>query len=138
PFAMPAQVFLAAFTAEPAPDGSGAEAAWPGYARTLIPASSMAPASGGTSVNALAINTPVNAGSGPVTVTHLGTFDAATGGNSLEFWPLTAPVTLAPGQRLSIAAGDFVRRAQAAVAAYSPALNFSDPRNSQYITAIAF
>lgn len=137
-FPLPAQVLLAAFTTAPAPDGSGAEAAWSGYARVAIPPASMAPASAGISVNALAIDTPVNAGSSPVTVTHLATFDAVTGGNMLEYWPLTTPVTLNPGQRLSIAPGDFIRRATAATAAYSPALDFSDPRNSQYITAIAF
>lgn len=138
-FPMPANVFLAAFTAPPSPDGGGTEAAWIGYGRVQISALMMSPAAAGISTNNLAINFSTNNNAtASVTVSHLATFDAAAGGNLLEFFPLRELVSVPPGSRLAIAAGDLIRRAVAEPEPeYTPGLGFSDPRNSQFIPAIA-
>lgn len=55
-----------------------------GYGRVAMTAASMASASGGVSANTAVYYFPAATGSGWGTVTHLGVFDASTGGNLLS------------------------------------------------------
>lgn len=77
----PAALYLALFTDDPTDAGTGTEAAWTSYARKAI---TFGAASGGTasSSNAQQFDA-VDTGDGPVTITHVGIYDAATAGNLL-------------------------------------------------------
>ena len=55
--------------------------------------------------NAKALTFPANNGAGAVTVTHIGVYDASTGGNLLYHSPLTQAKTLQVGDVISFAVG---------------------------------
>lgn len=109
-FPVPSAVYLALFTADPTDANITANevglAAWPSYVRKdaadggAISSGWTAPADG-VSTNAKAITFPPNNGAGNVTVTHIGIYDAATGGNLLYNAPLVASKTLLPGDVIS-------------------------------------
>lgn len=111
---LPANVFLALFTANPTDANLTANevtlAAWPAYARQNA-AGGGAIASGwsapvnGVSSNALVLGFPANNGAAAVTVTHLGLYDAATGGNLLYHSPLGTSKTLQPTDILNFPVG---------------------------------
>lgn len=113
-FPVPSGTFLALFTADPTDANITANevgvAAWPSYVRQdaaaggAIDTGWTAP-SDGVSSNAKAITFPANNGAGAVTVTHIGIYDAATGGNLLYHAPLTAAKTLQIGDVISFAVG---------------------------------
>jgi hypothetical protein len=91
------------FTAAPSDSGGGTEVSTGGYARqsaTFAAASSP----GGTTSNSGAISWTAS-GANYGTVTHVGIFDAATGGNLLWHGPLTASKTVNNGDTFQIAAG---------------------------------
>lgn len=114
PFPVPAGIYLALFTADPTDaNTTGNEVqttAWPAYVRQdcaqggVIATGWTAP-SDGVSSNAKALTFPANNGAGAVTVTHIGIYDAATGGNLLYHAPLTAAKTLQIGDVISFAIG---------------------------------
>ena len=113
-FPVPSGIYLALFTADPTDanitDNEVDTAHWPAYKRKdaadggAINSGWTAPADG-VSSNAKSITYPPNNGTGNVTVTHLGIYDAATGGNLLYHAPLVAPKTLLPGDVISFSIG---------------------------------
>jgi hypothetical protein len=113
-FPVPAAVYVALGTS----DITGANvtanevqvAAFPAYVREDAAAGAAIATgwtanSGGVSSNAKVITFPANNGAGPVTVTSIGLYDAATGGNLLYDAMLTTPKTLQIGDVLSFAIG---------------------------------
>lgn len=113
-FPVPAAVYIALFTADPTDANVTANevstAAWPAYVRkdaadgAAISTGWTAP-SDGVSTNAKAITFPANNGAGNVTVTHIGIYDAASGGNLLYHSNLVASKTLLPGDVISFGIG---------------------------------
>jgi len=113
-FPVPAAVYVALFTADPTDANVTANevgtAAWPAYVRKDA-ADSGAISTGwtasadGVSSNAKVITFPANNGAGNVVVTHIGLYDAATGGNLLYHSPLVASKTLLPGDVISFSIG---------------------------------
>lgn len=113
-FPVPAGTYLALFTVDPTDANVSANevqvAAWPAYTRQDCAAGGAmntgwsAPSDGVTS-NAKAVTFPANNGAGSVAVTHIGIYDAATGGNLLYHAPLTASKTLQVGDVISFAIG---------------------------------
>lgn len=113
-FPVPSAVYLALFTADPTDANVTANevgiAAWPAYVRKdaadggAISSGWTAPADG-VSTNAKAITFAANNGAGNVTVTHIGMYDASTGGNLLYHAPLVSSKTLLPGDVISFGIG---------------------------------
>lgn len=113
-FPVPAGVYVALFTADPTDANVTANevqtGSWPAYVRkdaadgAAISTGWTAPADG-VSSNAKVITFPANNGAGSVTVTHIGLYDAASGGNLLYHAPLTASKTLLVGDVLSFGIG---------------------------------
>ena len=105
-FPAPAGVHLALFTADPTDANITANevtlATWPAYVRKdaadgAAIATGWTAAADGVSTNAKVITFPANNGAGNVTVTHIGLYDAAIGGNLLYHAPLVSSKTLLPG-----------------------------------------
>lgn len=113
-FPVPAGTYLACFTADPTDANITANevqtAAMPAYVRKdcadggAISSGWTAPADGASS-NAKVIAFPANNGAGAITVTHVGIYDALTGGNLLYHSALASPKTLQPGDVLSFGIG---------------------------------
>lgn len=113
-FPVPAGIYLALFTADPTDANVTANevslAAWPAYVRrdaasgAAISTGWTAPADG-VSSNAKVLSFPANNGAGNVTLTHVGLYDAATGGNLLYHAPLVSSKTLLPGDVISFSIG---------------------------------
>jgi hypothetical protein len=109
-FPVPAGIYLALATADITDANITANevqaAAWPAYARQDAAAGAgistgwSAPADG-VSTNAKVLTYAANNGAASVTVTHIGIYDAATGGNLLYHAPLVSPKTLLVGDVLS-------------------------------------
>lgn len=113
-FPVPAGVYIALFTADPTDANVTANevqtAAWPAYVRKDAAdggsiSTGWTAAADGVSSNAKAITFPANNGAGSVTATHIGLYDAATGGNLLYHAPLTSSKTLLVGDVLSFGIG---------------------------------
>lgn len=114
-FVLPTTVYIALFTADPTDADITANevqtAAFTSYARQDAsggvggPSSGWAAASNGVSSNAKIITFPDNDGAAPVIVTHIGIYDAATGGNLLYHSDLVTSKTLQIGDVLSFAVG---------------------------------
>jgi hypothetical protein len=109
-FALPV-VHVALFTGNPGPTGAGPETVYTGYARVATTGATWAAAAAQAGDTALQINFPVKTAGADVTITHWATFDAAVGGNMLEFGPLVAAKTYGNGDAPFIAAGSFDRTA---------------------------
>ena len=103
-YTAPATVYIALFTTATNDAGGGTEAAWTSYARQ---SAAFSAAAGGTTSNSAEIAFPaVDTGDGPVTVTHMGIFDAATAGNLLYHGALGTSKTLQDDDVLKFSAGD--------------------------------
>jgi hypothetical protein len=89
------------FTAAPTDAGGGTEVTGSGYARQT--ATFDAAASGATA-NSSALTFTASGGAWG-TITHIGIFSAATGGNLLWWGPLAASKTVGDGDSLVLAAG---------------------------------
>lgn len=109
-FPVPAAVYVALFTADPTDANVTANevqtSALPAYARQDAAAGAAISTgwtanSNGVSTNAKVVTYPANNGAGSVTVTHLGLYDAATGGNLLYHAPLVSTKTLLVGDVFS-------------------------------------
>lgn len=90
-FAKPAAIYFALFTAAPSDSGGGTEVTGGSYARTAVTqadAQWTAPGVGGATDNVNAITFPTATASWG-TVTHVGIFDASSGGNLLLHGALT-------------------------------------------------
>lgn len=107
--AEPTNTHVALFTSDPADDASGTEVSGGSYARVaLAQADWNAPvASGGGQLidNAVAVTFPTATASWG-TVTHVGLFDASTGGNLLYHGALASSKAVGDGDTFEIAAGD--------------------------------
>lgn len=100
----PTNWFVALYTAAPSDSGGGTEVSGGGYARqsaTFAAASSP----GGTTSNTNEV-TFTASGAAFGTVTHIGIFDASTGGNLLWHGALNASKTIADGDALVFSAGN--------------------------------
>lgn len=116
-FPVPSNVYVALFTADPTDANTTANevqvANWPAYVRKdaavgAAISTGWTANSNGVSSNAKVITFPANDGAGAVTVTHVGLYDASTGGNLLYHAPLVASKTLQVGDVLSFAIGSLV------------------------------
>lgn len=113
-FPVPAKGYIALFTADPTDAnltaGEVTVAALPAYARQDA-AAGAAIATGwsanadGVTANAKVITFPANNGAAQVVVTHIGIYDAITGGNLLYHSPLVTSKTLQVGDVLSFGIG---------------------------------
>jgi hypothetical protein len=101
-YTSPSQVYIALFTSDPTDAGTGTEVNGGGYARQ--PITFNAP-SNGQVTNSMDILFPVATASWG-TVTHIGIYDASTGGNLLFHGALTTSKTISTDDQLKIAAGD--------------------------------
>jgi len=101
PYTSPSQVYVALFTSDPTDANTGTEVSGGGYARQ--PVTFNAPTNGQVT-NASDILFPVATASWG-TVTHVGIYDAQTGGNLLFSGALTTSKTISANDQLKIAAG---------------------------------
>ena len=97
----PTNVYVALHTADPTDAGTGTEVSGNGYARQTI---SFDASSSGTASNSSAVEFPAASGGNFGTITHIGLWDASTGGNLLFHSALTTSKTIADGDIFKIAA----------------------------------
>jgi len=97
----PTSWHVALFTSNPAEDGSGTEVSGGGYARQ----SATFTVTGNAATNSAALEYPVATASYG-TVTHVGVYDASTGGNLIAYAALTSSKAIDTGDVLRIPAGD--------------------------------
>ena len=113
-YPVPSGVYVALFTADPTDANITANeiqvASLPAYARQNAAAAGAidtgwsAPANG-VSSNAKVVTFPANNGAAAITATHVGLYDAVTGGNLLFSGALTTSKTLQVGDVLSFGIG---------------------------------
>lgn len=96
-------IYVGLFTASPTDAGNGTEVSGNGYARVGITCNTtnFPTTSNGTISNGLEVPFPTPTGNWG-TVTHLGVFDAATGGNLLFWGPLVQSRNIATGATVRI------------------------------------
>jgi len=97
----PTEWHIALYTASPSDPGGGTEVSGGGYARQSVTFT----VSGNTASNTAAIEWPV-ATAGYGTVTDVGVFDAASGGNLIAYAALTTSKTIDTGDVFRLPAGD--------------------------------
>lgn len=100
----PTSWHVALYTAAPSDSGGGTEVSGSGYARQSV-SWDTATGTGGTTDNSGSVSFTASGGSFG-TVTHIGIFDASTGGNLLWHGALSASKTVNDGDTLQFAAGD--------------------------------
>lgn len=100
----PTAWYLALFTAAPSDSGGGTEVSGNGYSRQTI-AFDTATGTGGTTSNDADVSFTASGGSFG-TVSHVGIFDASTGGNLLWHGAMTASKTIADGDTLEFSTGN--------------------------------
>ena len=94
-----ATAYLALFINDPTDAGTGTECSWTNYARQAM---SFGTISGGSVSNDVAIDFPAVVGDA-VTITHIGIYDASSGGNLLWHTPLDLSKTLTAGDIFNMA-----------------------------------
>jgi hypothetical protein len=100
----PTAWYIALYTAAPSDAGGGTEVSGSGYAREAVTfAAASSPA--GTTSNTGAVSFTAAGGSWG-TITHIGIFDAVTGGNLLWHGALTASKVVGDGDTLEFAIGN--------------------------------
>ena len=97
----PTAWYVALYTATPNDAGGGTEVSGSAYARQSVAFS----VSGNTASNTGAVEYPTSTGSYG-TVSHVGIFDASTGGNLLAYSALNVAKAIATGDVFRIPAGD--------------------------------
>ena len=97
----PTAWYVALYTAAPNDAGGGTEVSGSAYARQSVTFS----VSGDTASNTGAVEYPTSTGSYG-TVSHVGVFDASTGGNLLAYSALNVSKAIATGDVFRIPAGD--------------------------------
>jgi len=102
-FTAPATMYLGLHTSNPDEDDSGTEVSTSGtaYARQTVAFTT----TGSTSSNSAAVEYPT-ATANYGTVTHVGVYDAVTGGNLLAYAALTSSKTIETGDVFRIPTGD--------------------------------
>lgn len=107
-YTAPGTVYLALSTANPTADGSGlAEPSGNNYSRLAVTnnLTNFPAASAGAKSNGVAFTFPTPSGSWG-TITHVAIFDAASGGNMLDFGALAAAKTIGNGDVVQFAIGE--------------------------------
>jgi hypothetical protein len=100
----PTAWYVALYTAAPSDSGGGTEVAGNGYAREAVTfAAASTPA--GTTSNTGVVSFTASGGSWG-TITHIGIFDAITGGNLLWHGGLTASKIVGDGDTIEFAIGN--------------------------------
>ena len=100
----PTAWYVALYTAAPSDSGGGTEVSTGGYARQSV-VFDAATSPGGTTSNSADVSfTAVGGNYG--TVTHMGIFDASTGGNLLWHGVLSASKTVEDGDTITFSAGN--------------------------------
>ncbi len=97
----PTEWHVALYTAAPDDTGGGTEVSGGAYARQAVTFT----VSGNTATNSAALEYPTATASYG-TVTHVGVFDASTGGNLIAYAALTTSKTIDTGDVLRIPASD--------------------------------
>ena len=97
----PTEWHVALYTAAPSDTGGGTEVSGGAYARQSVAFT----VSGNTATNSAALEYPTATASYG-TVTHVGVFDASTGGNLIAYAALTASKSIDTGDVLRLPAGD--------------------------------
>jgi hypothetical protein len=100
----PTAWYVALYTAAPSDSGGGTEVSTGGYARQSVTFDA-ASSPGGTTSNSGEVSFTAS-GADYGTVTHMGIFDASSGGNLLWHGALTASKTIADGDTLTFAVGN--------------------------------
>ena len=100
----PTNWYVALYTAAPSDSGGGTEVSTGGYARQSV-SFDAASSPGGTTSNSGEVSFTAS-GADYGTVTHMGIFDASSGGNLLWHGALTASKTVADGDTLTFAVGN--------------------------------
>lgn len=96
-------IYIGLFTSNPDEDGSGTEVSGNGYARQSI---AFDAASGGSCLSSALVSFGTPTPSDWGTITHVGIFDADTGGNLLYYGAVTAPRITNTTDLVEFAAGD--------------------------------
>jgi hypothetical protein len=102
PYTSPSAVYLALFTSDPTDANAGTEVTGGAYQRQQI---TFGTPNNGMVSNSNEILFPV-ATANWGTITHIGIFDAATGGNLLFYGAVTTSKTISTNDQLKINAGD--------------------------------
>lgn len=100
-YTAPTTMYLALFTSNPDEDGSGTEVSGGGYVRKAVAFTT----TGSTASNSAAVEYPT-ATANYGTVTHVGVYDASTGGNLMAYAALTSSKTIETGDVFRIPTGD--------------------------------
>ena len=100
----PTSWYVALFTAAPSDSGGGTEVTGSGYARQSVTFDAGS-SPGGTTQNSGAVSFTASGGNFG-TVTHIGIFDAVSGGNLLWHGAMTASKTINDGETLEFSAGN--------------------------------
>jgi len=100
----PTSWYVALYTAAPSDSGGGTEVSGNGYSRQSA-SWDTASGTGGTTANSGSISFTAAGGSWG-TVTHMGIFDASSGGNLLWHGALAASKTVADGDTLQFSTGN--------------------------------
>jgi hypothetical protein len=100
-YTAPGTLYTGLYTAAPSDTGGGTELSGNGYARQATAFT----VTGNTASNTSAEEWATATGSWG-TITHVGVFDASTGGNLMAYGTLTASKTIATGDVFRIPAGD--------------------------------
>jgi hypothetical protein len=99
-YTAPSTLYLGLYTAAPSDTGGGTEVSGASYARQ----SAAMTVSGNEATTSASVEFPAAGGSWG-TITHVGVFDASTGGNLLAYGALTASKTIDTGDIFRIPAG---------------------------------
>jgi hypothetical protein len=100
-YTAPSTLYLALYTAAPSDSGGGTEVSGGGYVRQTVAFTT----SGNTTSNSAAVEYPT-ATANYGTVTHVGVFDAASGGNLMAYASLSSAKTIETGDVFRVPAGD--------------------------------
>jgi hypothetical protein len=100
----PSARYVALYTAAPSDSGGGTEVSGSGYTRKVATFAA-ASTPGGTTSNSGAVSFTASGGSWG-TITHMGIFDASSGGNLIWHGSLTASKTIGDGDTLEFAIGN--------------------------------
>lgn len=102
PYTAPSTLYLALFTAAPSDAGGGTEVSGGAYARQAVTFT----VTGDTASNSAAVEFPTATASYG-TVTHAAIFDAASGGNLLDWGALSVSKAIDTGDVFRLPTGDY-------------------------------
>ena len=102
-YTSPSAVYVGLFTSSPSEDGSGTEVSTTGTGYGRLAGSFSVTGNTATTTAAIEYSTATASWG---TITHIGIYDAATGGNLLAYAALTASKAIASGDVFRIPAGD--------------------------------